>query len=161
MHKPMDLESEIKEWISEILHKDIGEESLQAILKDGTILCELINALLQNDPNANLKCPKKSNLGFFQMENIEYFISKAKYANVPDSDNFMTIDLYEGKNIKQVINCICALSRSIYKLGRTDIKVLGPRLVDKKPITFTEEQINEAKRTISKQYGVISKTHNF
>lgn len=157
----MDLESEVRDWIKEVLQQDIENEPFQVVLKDGIILCELINKLLEKDPKANLKCPKKSRLGFFQMENIEYFISKARYANVPDSDNFMTIDLFEDKNMKQVLTCISSLSRSIYKMGRTDIRVIGPRLVEKVPIVFSQEQIDEAKRTISKQYGIISKDHNF
>ena len=146
-------EQEISQWMTEILEKPLPEGELSEVLKNGCLLCELINKILSNDSSITLKNPTKSTLGFFQMENIEYFIQRARECGVPDSENFQTIDLYEGKNMKQVINCIYSLSRNLYKNGRKDIRVIGPKLVEKVPIVFTKEQLDEAKRTISGQYG--------
>ena len=152
---PMQEEQEVYEWISEILEKSLPEGELSEVLKNGFILCELINKILSKNPSIAIKQPSKSNLGFFQMENIEYFINKAKECGVPSSENFQTIDLYERKNIKQVYNCIYSLSRNLYKNGRTDIRVIGPKLVEKMPIVFTKEQLEEAERAVSGQYGYI------
>ena len=145
---------EVSQWISEILGSPLPEGDLKDVLKNGFILCQLINKILSNTPSA-IKEPSKSNLGFFQMENIEYFILKARECGVPNSENFQTIDLYEGKNIKQVLTCIYSLSRNLYKKGRTDIRVIGPKLVEKVPITFSKEQLQDAERAVSGQYGYI------
>lgn len=161
-------ESEIKDWINEILKRDITVEylsgkdmdtdrsvPLEDILKNGIVLCDLVNRIIENDPllRNTMKCPSRSTLSFFQMENIAYFIEKARALGVPDSENFQTIDLFEGKNIKQVYTCIYSLSRNLYKNGRTEIRVIGPKLVEKVSINFTKEQLDEAKRTVSLQYG--------
>lgn len=152
----MQAEGEVRQWIGEILERDLPKEPLADVLKDGIILCDLINAILLKDPTLELKCPKRSQLGFVQMENIEYFIKKARSLNVPDSENFQTTDLFEKKNMKQVYTCIYSLSRNLYKNGRTDIRVIGPKLVERTSINFTQEQLDEAKRTVSLQYGHIN-----
>lgn len=146
-------EQQIKEWIEEILSEKIAEGPFAESLKDGVILCRLINAIISKDPEAETKCPSRSGLSFFQMENIAYFIEKARMLGVPDSENFQTVDLFEGKDIKQVYTCLYSLSRNLYKRGRTDIRVIGPKLVEKITINFTKEQLDEAKRTVSLQYG--------
>lgn len=158
----MDLneENEIKKWIGEVLEEQLPEGSLFEVLKSGVILCNLVNKILPENLSTEKKCPSRSNLSFFQMENIAYFIEKAKLLGVPDSENFQTIDLFENKNIKQVGMCIYSLSRNAYKNGRTDISVLGPKLVEKVSIIFTQEQLDEAKRTISRQYGNIRESKN-
>lgn len=152
----MQVESEVRQWIAEIIQRDLPKEPLADVLKDGIVLCDLINTILSKDPTLELKCPKRSQLGFVQMENIEYFIKKARALNVPDSENFQTSDLFEGKNMNQVYTCIYSLSRNLYKNGRSDIRVLGPKLVERAPISFTQEQIDEAKRAVSLQYGHIN-----
>lgn len=145
---------EVSQWMSEILGRSLPEGDLKDVLKNGFILCELINKILAST-SSTLKEPSKSNLGFFQMENIEYFITKARECGVPNSENFQTIDLYEGKNMKQVLTCIYSLSRNLYKNGRTDIRVIGPKLVEKVPIVFSKEQLEDAERAVSGQYGYI------
>lgn len=123
------MEEEVKCWIEEILEIKIGSETLQAGLKDGIILCELINKLLKDKENEVLKCPRKSNLSFFQMENIEYFINKARAHMVPEHEMFQTLDLYDNKSFKQVLICICSLSRNLYKNGIRNFRVIGPKLL--------------------------------
>lgn len=148
-------EIEIRDWIAEVLHEQLDNAPLSEALKDGVILCNLVNKLYQSDSLFIPKCPSRSALGFFQMENIAYFIDNARALGVPDCENFQTIDLFEGKNMKQVYTCLYSLSRNLYKGGRTEIRVIGPKLVEKVPITFSKEQLDEAKRTVSKQYGFI------
>lgn len=152
------LEAEVREWIEEILGEKLLEKPLPAALRSGVVLCKTVNKILEKGrgkDRADLKCPNMSQLEFFQMENIAYFIEKARELGVPDSENFQTIDLFEEKGMKQVYTCICSLSRNLYKNGRTDIRVIGPKLVEKVSITFTQEQLDEAKRATSRQYGSI------
>lgn len=153
-------EQEIREWIEEITVEKLPQGSFADIMKDGVVLCKLVNIILATEASVAIKCPSRSNLSFFQMENIAYFINKAKMLGVPDDECFQTIDLYEAKNLKQVFTCLYSLSRNLYKRGRTDIRVIGPKLVEKTPITFTEDQLNEAKRTVSLQYGFVREKKN-
>jgi hypothetical protein len=44
-----------------------------------------------------------------QQENINNFLSGARAAGVPDTDLFMTVDLFEAKNMVQVVQ-VCASS---------------------------------------------------
>lgn len=152
----MQEENEIREWIGEIIKRDLPKGPLDEVLKDGIVLCDLMNTILSKDPTLDLKCPKRSPLGFVQMENIEYFIEKARAMKVPDFENFQTIDLFEGKNMKQVYTCIYSLSRNLYRNGRSDIRVIGPKLTERVSISFTQDQLDEAKRTVSLQYGRIN-----
>lgn len=153
-------DKEIKQWIENIIGMTLSSELSEA-LKDGTVLCDMINIILSKNGLEGLKNPSTSAISFFQMENIEYFIRKARECGVPDCENFQTIDLFEGKNMKQVLICINSLSRNLFKNGRSDITVIGPKLVEKVPIVFTQEQLNEAKRTISNQYGTVNSPRQF
>ena len=74
-------------------------------LKDGTILCAAAN----NIRPGICKGIKKSKMPFIKMENIGKFISAVSTLGVRSNDSFMTIDLYEQKNMVQVVNCILAL----------------------------------------------------
>ncbi|KAI5171449.1 transgelin [Pancytospora epiphaga] len=142
-------EREVKGWIGEILGQDLGSGDLHDMLKDGVVLCNLINKIT-GKPS---KFPNNSKASFIQMENICYFINQAKQMGVPDSENFLTVDLFEGKNMCQVVCCIYSLSRNLHKNGRTDLPLIGPRLTEEVKITFNKAQLDEAKRTVSLQYG--------
>eukprot|EP01147_Barroeca_monosierra_P009574 gene9574-1801_t len=45
------------------------------------------------------------------MENIGYFLDAAKRYGLPDSDLFITVDLFESRNMKQVVICLAALKK--------------------------------------------------
>lgn len=51
------------------------------------------------------------------MENIAHFLAGADKLGVPKHDLFQTIDLYEKKNMTQVVDTIFAVSRYAYKAG--------------------------------------------
>ena len=50
---------------------------------------------------------------FVQMENISHFLRACEMAplNLPSHDRFLTVDLYDGKDPAQVLQCIAAFSR--------------------------------------------------
>ena len=56
---------------------------------------------------------KASNMPFVQMENISHFLRACEMAplNLPAHDRFLTVDLYDGKDPAQVLQCIAAFSR--------------------------------------------------
>lgn len=81
---------------------------LQEALKSGVVLCNLVNALSPG----KIARVNKQNMAFKQMENIAAFIDAVKTMGVPDHENFLTVDLYEGKNMRQVYLCVMSLKRA-------------------------------------------------
>lgn len=51
------------------------------------------------------------------MENISIFLRGAEALGVPKHDLFQTVDLFEKKNMTQVVDSIFAISRYGYKAG--------------------------------------------
>ena len=56
---------------------------------------------------------KASNMPFVQMENISHFLRACEMPplNLPAHDRFLTVDLYDGKDPAQVLQCIAGFSR--------------------------------------------------
>merc|ERR1711976_309343 len=82
-----------------------GHDNVHAALKDGIILCNLANKI---SPGIISKI-QKGKMPFVQMENINSFLMACKRIGVPDTDLFMTVDLFEAKNMSQVIQTLHTL----------------------------------------------------
>mmetsp|Transcript_2255 Transcript_2255/g.3746 ORF Transcript_2255/g.3746 Transcript_2255/m.3746 type:complete len:247 (+) Transcript_2255:41-781(+) len=99
-------QQEAQQFIESILgkefEKDFGDE-----LKSGVVLCEFINKLKPG----SVKKINKQKMPFMQMENIEAYINASKAAGVKDNYSFMTVDLFEKKNLDQVALNIVTLKR--------------------------------------------------
>jgi hypothetical protein len=89
---------------------------------------------------------------FKQMENINQFLNALDKLGVPKHDQFQTIDLYESKNMTQVVDTFYAFARHAHKKGYTDC-LLGPKLADKHEVSFSDEQLAKGKTVISLQMG--------
>ncbi|KAK9314386.1 calponin homology domain-containing protein [Lipomyces starkeyi] len=118
--------AEAKAWIEGILGDDLGSEDLIDILKDGVILCRLVNIIV---PSANLKY-KTSRMPFVQMENISMFLRAAASLGLPQYDLFQTVDLYEAKDPAQVVQTLYSFSRHANK-QYSNVPLLGPKLATK------------------------------
>lgn len=73
---------------------------------------------------------KKSNMPFTQMENISHFLSACERApiNLPAHDRFLTVDLYEGKDPTQVLQCLGAFSRVANEINPSRFPTtIGPK----------------------------------
>lgn len=104
------MDKEAQEWIETILgEKFPGGVDYDEHLKDGQVLCKLINVLAPNS------VPKINSSGgqFKMMENINNFQKALKAYGVPDLDVFQTVDLWEKKDIAQVTNTVFALGRAV------------------------------------------------
>jgi hypothetical protein len=112
------MEAEVREWLSEITGVAV-EGDLHEALKDGVVLCKLLNKI---SPDKPIKI-SASNMVFKQMENIQMFLTRIAELGVPSFESFMTIDLYEKKNMTQVVSCMYSVSRNAQKHG-----FVGPRL---------------------------------
>ncbi|KAJ8608197.1 hypothetical protein MRB53_039795 [Persea americana] len=150
-------------WIAELIGHPLppapnvpGGGDLCDRLKDGTILCELVNTIAPNSTRY-----KKSAMPFIQMENIAAFLKfSSEVLKIPAHDLFQTIDLYERKNVFQVVQSIHTVSRyaATYHAkqnpGQSAIRFLGPRMSTSVSREFTQEQLNEAKNHVNTyQYG--------
>lgn len=86
-----------------------ASESYEDILKDGQVLCRLINKI---KPGSVAKV-NESGGQFKMMENINNFQKALKAYGVPEQDFFQTVDLFEKKDISQVTNTLFALGRAV------------------------------------------------
>jgi transgelin len=103
--------NQVRQWIEETLNEPLATGDLLDALKDGVALCKLANLLLQ--PSHGAIKFKASPMPFIQMENISHFLKACEMdpLNMPAHDRFLTVDLYEGKDPAQVLQCLGAFSR--------------------------------------------------
>lgn len=128
---------EIRNWIfdSVLRVKDQPPNvPLLDLLKDGTILCQLANALILEDDQEQINFIKwrHSNLPFVQMDQISQFLDFVRQYGVPEDELFQTIDLYESRDPAAVYQTLKSLSRYANKKHPKRFPVLGPQLVDKR-----------------------------
>lgn len=138
-------------WIDAVLGSTFmagvsDSETFQAKLKDGTILCELANAL-----GAKIKY-NNSKMSFKQMENIAKFLEWLNNIGVAKTDQFQTVDLYEGNNMPQVVAGVHALGRKASVLELTSV-ALGPQEASSTKREFTDEQLRAGEGIIGLQMG--------
>lgn len=73
---------------------------------------------------------KQSSMPFVQMENISHFLRACQTPplSLPSHDVFLTVDLYEGKDPAQVLQCIMAFSRRANAIQPSKFRrPLGPQ----------------------------------
>ncbi|KAJ6648952.1 Muscle-specific protein 20 [Pseudolycoriella hygida] len=143
-------DKEAQEWIEAILGLGFpAGESYEDVLKDGQVLCRLINKI---KPGSVAKI-NESGGQFKMMENINNFQKALKAYGVPDQDVFQTVDLYEKKDISQVTNTLFALGRATWKDESFPGPNLGPKPADECKREFTEEQLAAGQTIIGLQAG--------
>jgi len=98
-------EDKARTFIETTTGEKIGD-NFQEGLKDGLILCTLLNKL-----RPGLVVGAKKGPAFVQMENINKFLTGLKNIGFKAQDTFMTVDLFEGKNMVAVIDTILQLER--------------------------------------------------
>ena len=100
------VEQAVKEWIAGVMEdptmfEDVnGEEQFKEKLKSGVILCNLMNKV---QPGSIKRFKKNATMPFMQMENIGFFNQAVKSYGVKPEYLFVTVDLFEGKNMTQVL----------------------------------------------------------
>lgn len=146
------LAEEVMVWVRDTTQSDIttsGDmDNVHEMLKDGTILCKLINVL---KPGA---IPEKkinsSKMAFKCMENINIFLQHARDMGVMSEETFQTVDLWEKQNILSVIICLQAVARKATKFGVTGI---GPKEAEANKRNFSEDVLRGGQKVIGLQYG--------
>ncbi|XP_041970191.1 myophilin-like [Aricia agestis] len=145
-----DIAQETLEWIKQITGENIktdgDADNLYEVLKDGTLLCKLVNAFQAG----TVKKVNQSTMAFKCMENINAFLEAVVKLGVPAQETFQTIDLWEKQNLYSVVICLQSLGR---KAGNFNLPTLGPKEADKNVREFSEEQLKAGQNVISLQYG--------
>jgi len=143
-------------WIEAVLGRGLGvseegvlsQEQFQEVLKDGSVLCELINALRPGSVKKinTMKAP------FKQRENIELFLKGAADYGLKEQDLFQVNDLYESKNLYMVVDNLFSLGGCAQKLGY-DGPVIGAKQSTVNKRQFDSETLNAGQAVIGLQYG--------
>ena len=102
-------ENQAKVWIEGVTGESFGEKSFGEALKDGIMLCKLINALKPG----TIKKINESRLAFKLMENTKNFLQACRQLGVADHDCFETVDLFELKDLNVVTQCLHSLGRAV------------------------------------------------
>ena len=149
-----DLANETIDWINAIvsdanLPNVDDPKSYSEGLKDGKVLCNLMNAIKPG----SVKKINESKMAFKQMENINNFLSGCESLGMNKIDLFQTVDLYEAQNIPQVINGIFAFGRKTRKVDGFNGPFLGPEEATENKREFTEEQLRAGESVIGLQAG--------
>ncbi|XP_041462728.1 myophilin-like isoform X1 [Lytechinus variegatus] len=119
-------------------------------LKNGVILCKLINSL---KPGAVKKVENATKNTFAKRANLESFIQGCKTFGLKDQEVFQVNDLFENKNIPQFTQCIVALGRYAQGIPGYDGPILGPKQSEENQREFTQEQMDAGKHMIGLQMG--------
>lgn len=135
-------EQEAVEWINAVLggtelSDAYGKDAVQEKLKDGIILCKVMNTL---KPGAIKKIHAAKSNSFRHMENISNFLTAVEEFGCCRSDLFQVVYLHENQNMGAVIQTIHALGRKAQNNGWNGPQ-LGPKESTKNERNFTTEQL--------------------
>eukprot|EP01091_Cochliopodium_minus_P015675 TRINITY_DN564_c0_g1_i1.p1 TRINITY_DN564_c0_g1~~TRINITY_DN564_c0_g1_i1.p1 ORF type:complete len:147 (-),score=43.30 TRINITY_DN564_c0_g1_i1:49-489(-) len=110
--RSIELENEALSWVESVTGKHINSNNgdYSEDLRDGVTLCDLINKL---KPGTIKKVNRNAKMPFIKMENINAFLEGCKAVGVSDLDVFMTVDLFEAKNMVKVTDTLISLKRKI------------------------------------------------
>lgn len=101
-------------WITAVMGDEIPKaggtdyHSIHVWLKDGTVLCKLINKLLLAAGLPKVGMKAKATMTFAAMENLGNFNTGCRNYGVQESALFQSSDCYEGRKglMLNVVNCL-------------------------------------------------------
>ncbi|XP_065072278.1 muscle-specific protein 20-like [Rhopilema esculentum] len=125
-------------------------ESVHQKLKDGKLILAVANKISP----VHKKKIQTLNSPFKLMENTGNFLSIADKIGVSATDLFQTSSLYEGTDMKSVINGLDAFARKTIKMKIPGVATYsGPVEAEKNQREFTEEQLKAGQNVIGLQMG--------
>eukprot|EP00116_Pleurobrachia_bachei_P012696 sb/3472958/ len=126
------------------------------------ILCDIVHVLLHECDSElvmNVICPgsikkvNSSKMAFKIMENTNFFLTAGvEHLGIPRSELFMTVDLYEGTNMTQVLWGLTAVARYARRKNK-DLPALGPDLSARNERNFDEATLNKGQSIVGMQAG--------
>ncbi|KAM3604675.1 uncharacterized protein V6R79_014646 [Siganus canaliculatus] len=141
-------EEELRIWIEDVTGQSIGPD-FQKGLKNGTILCDLINRLAPD----SVKKINKSSLNWHQLENLTNFIKAITVYGLKPHDIFEANDLFENGNMTQVQTTLLALASMAKTKGCQSRVDIGVKYADKQERMFDEEKMKAGQCVIGLQMG--------
>ncbi|KAG8006671.1 Calponin-1, partial [Nibea albiflora] len=130
-------EEELRMWIQDVTSKRMGDNFMES-LKDGVLLCELINVL---QPGSVRKI-NNSSQNWHQLENIGNFVRAITDYGLRPHDIFEANDLFENVNHTQ------AKSKGFH--SKYDI---GVKYAERQQRRFAPEKLREGRNIIGLQMG--------
>ncbi|KAG7158191.1 muscle-specific protein 20-like [Homarus americanus] len=131
-----ELELEVMAWVEQVMGEKLPPGNFEDVFKDGVVLCNLINKIQPN----SVKKIQTSGGSFKLMENIQRFQEAIKKYGVPHEEIFQTADLFERRNIHQVVLCLFSLGRITQKHPEYKGPALGPKMADEQKREWDEDQ---------------------
>ncbi|XP_053157969.1 calponin-2 [Hemicordylus capensis] len=141
-------EAELRVWIENITGREIGPD-FQKGLKDGVILCELINRLQPG----SIKKINRSALNWHQLENLSNFIKATISYGLNPVDLFEANDLYESGNMTQVQVSLLALAGMAKTKGIDSGVDIGVKYSEKQERCFDDAKMKAGQCVIGLQMG--------
>ncbi|KAG7391705.1 Transgelin-3 [Phytophthora pseudosyringae] len=133
-----DMENEARAWLEALSEMQIGDDFGEG-LRDGVVLCSAANKV---HPGVVRRMETKSKMPFKLMENVSAFLKACRVMGVNEFDLFETVDLFELKDLGNVVRCIFALGRAVQR-NYPDFSgpSLGVRESSKNQRSFTSDQL--------------------
>uniref|UniRef100_A0A0N5AX76 Calponin-homology (CH) domain-containing protein n=1 Tax=Syphacia muris TaxID=451379 RepID=A0A0N5AX76_9BILA len=101
------------QWVAGLIKEDINTsgtfQNFGDTLRDGTILCKLLNAIKPG----TIKKIMKPMTNFNCMENINQFCTAVRTFGVKDEETFQSVDLFEARDYFSVCVTLQSLSRAV------------------------------------------------
>jgi len=139
-------------WVEQVIGRSLGDvsgpEDFYEMLKDGRVLCELINKIKPG----SVKKINTMNAPFKQRENLEQYIRACAGYGLRGQDLFQVNDLYESKNLYMVVDNLHQLGGQAQKNGWAG-PALGVKVATENKREFEESVLKEGQNVIGLQYG--------
>ncbi|KAM9785082.1 calponin-1 [Syngnathus typhle] len=142
------MEEGLRLWIEDVTSKKIGDHFMES-LKDGVVLCELINVL---QPGSVRKI-NRSSQNWHQLENIGNFVRAITEYGLKPHDIFEANDLFENVNHTQVQSTLIALAGMAKSKGFHSKYDIGVKYAEKQQRRFAPEKLREGRNIIGLQMG--------
>jgi len=147
---------ECMSWVEEVIGEKLSPEAAEikdqmefsSILKDGKVLCRLINAIRPD----SVKKINTMNAPFKQRENIEMYLKGCVAYGLKEQDLFQVNDLYENKNLYMVVDNLYNLGGLCQKVGWNG-PVLGVKVSSENKRNFDDDVLKAGHSIIGLQYG--------
>ncbi|KAG1969599.1 calponin-1 [Pimephales promelas] len=141
-------EEELRVWIEGITGRSIGDD-FQKGLKNGVILCELVNKLQPG----SVKKINQSSQNWHQLENLTNFIKAITTYGLKPHDIFEANDLFENGNMTQVQTTLLALAGMAKTKGIHSNVDIGVKYAERQERAFDEEKMKAGQCVIGLQMG--------
>lgn len=141
-------EEELRLWIEDVTGQRIGEHFMES-LKDGVLLCELINVLKPG----SVRKVNQSTQNWHQLENIGNFVRAITEYGLKPHDIFEANDLFENVNHTQVQSTLIALAGMAKSNGFHSKYDLGVKYAEKQQRRFAPDKLREGRNVIGLQMG--------